>query len=226
MIIYHGSDHIVEKPMYGFGNLRCDYGQGFYCTEDINLAQEWAVDEQRDGYANCYELDMTNLKVLELNGEQYHILNWLAILLENRIVDFSGEIARAGKDYIISEYMIDYSSYDVIKGYRADDSYFTLARYFVNNTISLESLNKALYLGDLGEQVVLKSAESFEHIKYTGYEEASASMYFQQKKTRDEKALLMLKDSINKQSFNETFLVDIIRGGWKNDDTRIQRIIY
>ena len=31
--IYHGSDHIIEKPQYGYGKPYNDYGVGFYCTE-------------------------------------------------------------------------------------------------------------------------------------------------------------------------------------------------
>ena len=37
--LYHGSDVIVGQPEYGKGKLNNDYGRGFYCTEDINLAR-------------------------------------------------------------------------------------------------------------------------------------------------------------------------------------------
>ena len=85
--LYHGSDHIITKPEYGVGKLNNDYGPGFYCTVSPNLAKEWAVDDNRNGYANHYNLDTTSLKHLNLNNGEYHILNWLAILLENRIFD-------------------------------------------------------------------------------------------------------------------------------------------
>ena len=39
MIIYHGSQQIVEVPKFGIGKTYNDYGQGFYCTEDIELAK-------------------------------------------------------------------------------------------------------------------------------------------------------------------------------------------
>ena len=35
--IYHGSDHIIEKPELGKGRLKNDYGKGFYCTEERGL---------------------------------------------------------------------------------------------------------------------------------------------------------------------------------------------
>ena len=47
--------------------------------------------------------------------------------------------------------------YDVIIGYRADDSYFSFAKDFINNTISVEQLAEAMRLGELGIQIVLKS---------------------------------------------------------------------
>ena len=43
------------------------------------------------------------------------------------------EIAIDAKDYIIEHFSIDTSEYDVIIGYRADDSYFRYAESFVEN---------------------------------------------------------------------------------------------
>lgn len=54
MILYHGSEKIIETPVYGKGNLRNDYGRGFYCTESEELAKEWACSNHRDGFANVY----------------------------------------------------------------------------------------------------------------------------------------------------------------------------
>lgn len=39
--LYHGSRDISKKPVYGYGKKYNDYGLGFYCTEDINMAKEW-----------------------------------------------------------------------------------------------------------------------------------------------------------------------------------------
>lgn len=40
-MIYHGSDHIIERPEFGYGKTYNDYGTGFYCTENPNMAKEW-----------------------------------------------------------------------------------------------------------------------------------------------------------------------------------------
>ena len=52
IIIYHGSENIIEKPEFGKGKPYNDYGRIFYCTEYIDLAIEWACDVKHGGYAN------------------------------------------------------------------------------------------------------------------------------------------------------------------------------
>ena len=164
--LWHGSVNIIEKPIYGHGNSFNDYGQGFYCTEDIELAKEWAATDITDGYANHYIFDMPDAKLLNLSDVQYTILNWLALLVDNRKFAVSSSVGKLGKDYLKENFLIDISEYDVIKGYRADDSYFTFAKAFLNNTISLNQLSKAMNLGNLGEQIVIKSEKAFKHIHF------------------------------------------------------------
>ena len=127
-ILYHGSEYLIENPQFGKGSLHNDYGRGFYCTENIELAKEWACGKQTNGYANIYELDMSDLKCLNLNSKEYNILNWLAILADNRTYWQNGSIAEEAKKYIKDHFLLDISGYDVIIGYRADDSYFSLHR--------------------------------------------------------------------------------------------------
>ena len=154
-ILYHGSQIIIPKPIFGKGKTYNDYGLGFYCTENIELAKEWATNEGVDGYANKYEIETDNLTILDLSN--YSILSWLAILLENRVFKLSSPIEKKGKEYLIQTFTPDYKDFDVIIGYRADDSYFSFARSFLSNTISLRQLSYAMKLGKLGEQFVLKS---------------------------------------------------------------------
>ena len=166
LIVYHGSNKIIEKPTFGAGNPRNDYGLGFYCTQDLELAKEWGVSETTDGYANKYSLDTSSLSILDLSSTKYNILNWITILLENRVFSLKNDIAKAGKEYLIKNFSIPYKDYDIIKGYRADDSYFAFAESFLNNTISCQRLAQALKLGNLGEQIVLKSKKAFEQLEY------------------------------------------------------------
>lgn len=79
-ILYHGSEYLIENPQFGKGSLHNDYGRGFYCTENIELAKEWACGKQTNGYANIYELDMSDLKCLNLNRKEYNIPTGLQFL--------------------------------------------------------------------------------------------------------------------------------------------------
>lgn len=41
--LYHGSEQVVGNPAFGSGSEHNDFGRGFYCTADKDLAKEWAV---------------------------------------------------------------------------------------------------------------------------------------------------------------------------------------
>ncbi|MCQ2558518.1 MAG: DUF3990 domain-containing protein [Oscillospiraceae bacterium] len=226
LILYHGSPKVIEQPQFGFGNPKNDYGLGFYCTESPELAKEWACSVATDGYANKYEVDMQGLSVLSLTGGEYHILNWLAVLLENRTFRIGGDIAQQAKNYILDNFAIDYKQYDVIKGYRADDSYFSFASAFLNNTISLPQLEKAMVLGKLGEQVVAISEKAFQSFTFEEAIPAPKEIYYPKKQARDTAAREEFRKERGRGSIlTDTYVLDIIRGGWKNDDPRLQRVI-
>lgn len=129
-IIYHGSTDIIIKPKKRKGKINNDYGQGFYCTFDIELAKEWAAKHNSICFVNEYELNLSNLKIPNLIDEKYSVLNWLAILLKNRTFNITSPFALKAKEVILEKYLIDTSLYDVIIGYRADDSYFAIAKIF------------------------------------------------------------------------------------------------
>ena len=103
--IYHGSDHIIEKPDINKGKKYNDYGQGFYCTEDLELAKEWACKTGKEGFVNEYELNTAGLAILNLNSNGYTILNWIALLLKYRTFTLDNEIQRQARDYIINNFL-------------------------------------------------------------------------------------------------------------------------
>ena len=160
LTLYHGSPEIIERPLFGKGKTYNDYGKGFYCTESEELAKEWACTEGVDGYANQYEIETSELKVLNLTSEEYTILHWLALLMTYRKIKLTTPVMRRGAEWLKEQFLIDIEEYDVIVGYRADDSYFSFARAFVNNEISLKQLSYAMRLGKLGEQFVLKTEKA------------------------------------------------------------------
>lgn len=223
--IYHGSEKIVEQPIFGEGKKNNDFGLGFYCTLSEELAKEWAVSSLRDGFANRYTLDSEYLNILNLNSPEYTILNWIAVLVEHRLFSIKTPMARRAKRYLIENFSINVNAYDLIIGYRADDSYFDYAESFLNNGISVEQLARAMQLGKLGEQIVLKSKFAFSNLKYEGFDIAEKNQYYVLRKARDDEANQLYFEILEEES-DGLYIQDIIRGGIQNDDPRIPRNIF
>lgn len=223
MILYHGSKDIIEKPIYGQGKKYNDYGLGFYCTDNIELAKEWGTSFERSGYANRYQIDCTGLTILDLNDDKYCILHWLAILLSNREFDTPAGLALEAKEFLKKNFMLDYKEYDIIKGYRADDSYFSFAQDFINGTISYRQLNNAMYLGKLGIQYVLKSKEAFNRIVFDGYEEAEYKEWYAKKMKRDKSARREYFDvERNRRQRGDIYITQILDEEMSPDDKRLR----
>ena len=222
LVLYHGSPTILQKPIFGAGKSYNDYGLGFYCTEHVELAKEWACNEGVDGFANQYELETDGLEILNLSTANYTILNWLAILLENRQVRLSTPIEKRGRDYLLENFKPEYDKYDVIVGYRADDSYFSFARSFLANGISLKQLSYVMTLGKLGEQVVLKSKKAFETLNFLGYTVADNSVYYAKRKVRDEQARKAFQLELEHEDADGIFIRDIIKEEMKPNDARLR----
>ena len=168
IILYHGSPNKVVVPQYGLGDGKHDYGKGFYLAENVELAKEWAVcrPDETNGWVHKFELDATDLKVLDF--QKYNVLSWLAELMKHRDASDTRRYKVLSKKFI-SEYGIDTNGYDVIKGWRADASYFYIAREFVRDNIDVEILEELLSLGDLGIQYCIKS--EFAYSKLTEIED-------------------------------------------------------
>ncbi|MDD7388797.1 MAG: DUF3990 domain-containing protein [Lachnospiraceae bacterium] len=223
--VYHGSDKVVEQPVFGGGRRNNDFGYGFYCTASEEIAKEWAVSSLRDGFANRYTLDTEYLRVLNLNSPDYTILNWIAVLVEHRLFSVKTPVAGRAKRYLIDHFGVNVNAFDLITGYRADDSYFDYAESFLNNGISVEQLARAMRLGKLGEQIVIKSKFAFSRLKYEGFDIAEKDRYYVLRKARDDEANQLYWRILEEES-DGLYIQDIMRGGIENDDPRIPANIF
>lgn len=189
-ILYHGSEFIIEQPEFGKGNSRNDYGLGFYCTTSRALAREWAARKSGRGYVNVYSLRDDRLKILDLTKAPFNdVLYWVSLLMHNRELstDLRNNYPRE-LQYLEDRYLINVEDYDVVIGYRADDSYFHFPEAFVRSEITLESLNLIFNAGDLGKQYVLISERAFRLLKFTDYQETdgvSREDYYKRKAGAD-----------------------------------------
>ena len=220
--LWHGSSHVIKHPEYGMGKPNNDYGRGFYCTRSIELAKEWACVGLDDGFANRYTLTTDGLLFLDLSQPPYTILNWLAMLVENRRFQPTTAVAAQGIEYLKQVFLPDTSQADTIIGYRADDSYFSFARAFVNNAISLDQLAEAMRLGELGKQIVLTSPRAFAALRFQGCEIARASTYHVLRNERDVTAREAYRRKSAEADIDGLFMRDIIREKVTNDDPRLR----
>lgn len=222
LILYHGSSEIIEKPIFGKGKAYNDYGRGFYCTENFELAKEWACTEGIDGYANQYEIETDGLKILNLSSGEYTVLHWLALLMTYRKLRLSTPVMKRGAEWLKEHFLVNIEDYDAIIGYRADDSYFSFARAFVSNEISLGKLSHAMKLGKLGEQFVLKSREAFEAIQFVSYVASDNTIYYARRKARDDAARAAFFAELERDDMDGIYIRDLIRGEVKADDPRLR----
>ena len=127
-------------------------------------------------------------------------------------------------EYILNNFPVDTKGYDIIKGYRADDSYFSYARDFLQNGISVRRLKQVMKLGNLGNQIVLISPKAFAQIKFVGYEEAPQNIHFPLRKNRDELARMSYLSNKKGTFFDpdDIFMLDIMRREIKADDPCLQ----
>lgn len=163
IILYHGSPNEKIVPSFGLGEERHDYGKGFYLTEQIDLAKEWAVciPNTISGWVHKYELNMEGLSMLDFEKE--NILSWLAELMKHRPAD-SSKRYRLLSEKFLEKYAIHVDGYDVIKGWRANASYFYITKSFVRDEIDMDILEELLSLGELGIQYCIKSEKAYEHL--------------------------------------------------------------
>ena len=211
-IIYHGSEFIIEKPEYLKGNMHNDYGLGFYCCSNKELAKEWAAKRSGHGFINCYTIRDDRLKVLDLTKPPYdNVLYWVALLMHNRELssDLKNNYPRELK-YLEEKYLIDVKSFDIVIGYRADDSYFRFPEAFIRSEITLESLNKIFLAGHLGKQYVVISKRAFDLLHFADYQEAFETAkedYYKRKDVADK----VFTDLLDSDRYSqETRLRDLV----------------
>ena len=192
-------------------------------------------DRLDNDIAPAHRLGMRTVRVLRGLGAfhqpqsmdqrpDYTILNWVAVLVEHRLFSISTPGARKAKQYLTENFSINVNAYDLITGYRADDSYFDYAESFLGNAITVEQLSRAMRLGKLGEQICIKSKSAFSRIKYEGFEAAEKNQYYILRKARNDEANQTYLDILEEES-DGLYIQDIIRGGVSNDDPRIPRNI-
>jgi hypothetical protein len=170
--LFHGSPNPDFTPIYGAGRDYHDYGNAFYCTEDYESAAEWACLRKMTNIAYVYEYELyvpENIapKVNVLDFDDLDPIFWLSALLQHRVNNDDGYIEelRDRSIALTEAYPTNCETFDIIFGWRADDRHFAIIRDFLNTLISLETAKKAILLGNLGKQIVIKSERAYTWLK-------------------------------------------------------------
>jgi hypothetical protein len=211
LTLYHGSENIIKAPEFGKGKPYCDYGLGFYTTQDKNLAGEWAtLATGHSGFINEYTFDTQGLSSLTL-VDSY---SWIAVLMNNRKGKYKQHAIASRIARFCDLYLRDLSSYDYISGFRADDAYFSFVEDFMLGLLSVERLEKAMTFGDLGHQICCKSKEAFARLQFCTAYEAPSEKYYANAMSRDKKARAEYFALVDSQDASRgTLIFDLIAGG-------------
>ncbi len=186
LVLYHGSQKIVQRPVYGGSRPYTDFGPGFYCTENIDPAKEWACMENQDGYVNQYELETAGLKVLDLTGDENLLLNWLALLITNRRIPITTPVMKKAFEQLQARFLPDLSEYDIVLGYCADDVFFSYVRAYIDDEISLSVLMQRILMEKAEIQYVLKSQKAFRALAFRSVDRVDSNECSIKRKRRAE----------------------------------------
>ena len=162
----------------------------------------------------AYNLDSSDLSILKL--DENNTLAWVSVLLTHRRSKKIRGAALERCNKMIERYGADVNEYDLIHGFRANDSYFQFTSDFVTDTITLETLMKSIVTGNLGKQVCIKSEKAYRQlgkcvgiITITG---ADYEGYHNRYITNDTDARKLADDYANEPQIGQ-LLSDILKGG-------------
>ncbi|MCQ2102756.1 MAG: DUF3990 domain-containing protein [Fibrobacter sp.] len=148
MILFHGSDKIVEKPVANYGRNKVDFGQGFYLTNIHEQAAKWAriiAFKNGTGKAFVSEFNLEEEKLVAL-GNRYK--NFMAYDMEwlNYVID-----CRNGGNF--------QNQYDVVEGGVANDNVIDTVENYENGIITAEQALGQLQYKKVNHQICIRSQD-------------------------------------------------------------------
>ena len=151
MLLYHGSNILVDKPEIIESERTLDFGKGFYLTTSLDQAKKWAIlttSRRKEGrpIVSVFEIrDKVNLKVLKFNGPDRE---WLKFVTANR----------KNKNYK--------NDYDLIIGPVANVNTMPVINLYINGVYNEEEALKRLLPQKLKDQVVFKNDKVLKYLDF------------------------------------------------------------
>lgn len=156
MILYHGSNVIVDRPKLIQQNRYLDFGFGFYTTTNKNQAISFAnkVAKRREtgqNVVNIYKIDEA-VAFSECSIPRFDEANeaWLDFVSDNRSGNYEGE------------------SYDFIFGPVANDDVYRIFTLYTAGVLTKEQTLEQLKIKKLYNQLVLTSEKALSYLHFVG----------------------------------------------------------
>lgn len=161
MILYHGSNVVVEKPEIIRNEIGRDFGFAFYTTDIKEQAIRWAkrkamIQERRykekvEPCISCYEWkkeqSYASLCIKEFDGA---CMEWLDMVTKCRSeVDF-------------------HHSYDIVIGKIANDNVGETVSYVLQGIMRKEDAIKRLQFEKINNQIAFCTDTALEYLSYQG----------------------------------------------------------
>ena len=153
MLLYHGSNVVVEHPHIRERTRALDFGAGFYLTSDYEQAARWArttVLRREGGVASVsvFEVDETamgRLRVIRFNAPDIH---WLRFVSRNR------------------NERIDDSGVDVVAGPVANDNTMPVLNLYFKGAYTEEEALRRLVSQRLKDQYAMKTEAAIAILRF------------------------------------------------------------
>ena len=158
MILYHGSNMVVNRPEIRKPSRPLDFGEGFYTTFSKDQACIWSsrVFERREFGApnlNIYEYDRDKafeelqIKVFDEPDEE-----WLSFIVSNRMME-------------------SYHDFDIVEGPVANDTVYSVLIGFENGVFTMTEAIARLKPEKLADQVLFHTPKSLSYLRFIESEE-------------------------------------------------------
>lgn len=153
MILYHGSNVVVEQPRLIEQNRFLDFGYGFYTTTNKEQAENFAqkVIVRRGGkpIVNVYELDENaRTDLLKIKKFSAPDEEWLDFVFAHRTGTYGG------------------NQYDLIIGAVANDDVYRTLQVYSTGLLTKEQALEALKIKKLFNQYVFTTDKALSFLKF------------------------------------------------------------
>jgi hypothetical protein len=156
MMLYHGSNVIVDRPHLICSARTLDFGPGFYTTTRKEQAVDFAGKVMlRTGtktqYVSVYKINIARVKP-PLNILQFNTSDaaWLDFVLQNRKGRYTGKM------------------YDIVAGPVANDDVYTTLQLYEQNILNKEQAINALKIKKLYMQFVFFTEDALQLLDFSG----------------------------------------------------------